>query len=91
MMSRPEISSMNTWNRGSVRPMIQESEKSSKMREITAKARPIVRALACSCRGSFPAEDRNKDDVVHTQDKFKGDKGDEGNPYLWVSKPVHER
>jgi hypothetical protein len=39
----------------------------------------------------FSGEDRNKDDVVHTQDKFKGDKGDEGNPYLWVSKPVHER
>ena len=49
MISRPEISWLNTVNHGAVRRMIQVMENRSAMRDTMATARPAIRALAC-CR-----------------------------------------
>src|SRR4051794_31259830 len=48
----------------------------------------IARAVLLP-RGQFPCEDRNKYDIVDTEDDFQSDQSYESDPCLWVDEPVH--
>jgi hypothetical protein len=68
--------------------------KSSRIRVINAKARPIVRAFPCWALGSFPARIEMKIDIVDPENNFEKGQSDKTYPSIRVGnqvKPFYKR